>query len=125
VRFVRRMVHDDLHFHAFKIHFEQEKSERDEACLVQLRNKFLDSGQVTPGVVTPLLTSGKNQFHVTVYASKQSIRYLAPKYRLYGHQSPVTVLYLICSCVLIGTCFFEDEAECTVHGSTPYTVKPR
>jgi len=81
--------------------------------------------QVTPGVVTALLTTGKNQFHVTAYASKQSIRYLAPKYRLYGHQSLVTVLYLICSCVLIGICFFEDEEECTVHRSAPYTVKLR
>ena len=81
--------------------------------------------QITPGVVTALLTSGKNYFHVTVYVNKQIVRYLVPKYRIYGLQSPVTELYMIRSCVLIDTCFCDDEAECIVHSAAQCTVKLR
>lgn len=120
-RSVRRILHDDLHYHPYKLAIVQELSERDfnsrrNACVAFLENVPEDA---------IVFFSDEAHFHLSGYVNKQNMRYWADTNPRELHQRPlhspkVTVWCAISSAGIIGPWFFEENEETVTVNSERY-----
>ena len=118
-RSVKRILHDDLHYHPYKLAIVQELSERDfnsrrNACEALLENIPEDA---------IVFFSDEAHFHLTGYVNKQNMRDWADINPREMHQKPlhsskVTVWCAISSAGIVGPWFFEEnDAAVTVNSN--------
>lgn len=120
-RSVRRILHDDLHFHPYKMSIVHELSERDfnsrrNACEVLL--------EVVPEDAI-VFFSDEAHFHLCGSVNKQNMRYWADTNPRELHQRPlhspkVTVWCAISSAGIIGPWFFEENEVAVTVNSDRY-----
>lgn len=120
-RSVRRILHDDLHYHPYKLAIVQELSERNfnsrrNACEALLENVPEDA---------IVFYSDEAHFHVNGYVNKQNMRYWADTNPRALHQMPlhspkVTVWCAISSAGIIGPWFFEENGNTVTVNSDRY-----
>ena len=120
-RSVRRIIHEELHFHPYKMAIVQELSERDftsrtNACEALLE-KVLEDAFV--------FLSDEAHFHLSGYVNKQNMRYWADSNPRHLHQSPlhspkVTVWCATSSVRIVGPWFFEENGVTVTVNSERY-----
>lgn len=108
-RFVRRIMHDDLHFHPYKLATVQELSEHDfnarrNACEAIIEHVPQDAF---------VFYTDEGRFHLTGNFNKQDMRYWAannPQEAFaFLHSPRITVWCAISAVRIIGPCFFEEH----------------
>jgi len=111
-RTVRRILHEDLKFHPFKIQMVQrlphDLNQRSECC-----RKFLQIIERTPQFLDHLIMSDEAHFHLNGYVNKQNFRYWAAENPDMLHQKPlhsekVTVWCGVSAFGVLGAYFFEN-----------------
>lgn len=120
-RSLRRILHNDLHFHPYKLATAQELSERDfdsrrNACVALLENVPEDA---------IVFYSDEAHFHLSGYVNKQNMRYWAANNPRELHQRPlhspkVTVWCAISSVGIVGPWFFEENQLTVTVNSNRY-----
>jgi transposase len=97
-RSVRRMLHEDLHFHPFKIQMVQELIPRDLKQRVQFFRNLLQMIDVNPQFLNHLIVTDEAHFHLNEYVNKQNFRYWAPENPRLLHQAPLLSKKATVSC---------------------------
>lgn len=120
-RTVRRILHQDLHFHPYKIMVVQELSERDRASRIASCHAILEN--VPNNAV--VLSSDEAHFHLSGYVNKQNFRYRAENNPRQLHERPlhsqhVTVWCAVADFGIIGPYFFEEEGRTVTVTSQRY-----
>lgn len=120
-RSVRRILHDDLHFHPYKLVIGQELSERDFNSRRNGCEAFLES--VPDDAI--VFFSDEAHFHLSGCVNKQNMRYWAETNPRQLHQRPlhspkVTVWCAISSVGIIGPWFFEEDERVVTVNSDRY-----
>lgn len=115
-RSVRRILHKDLHFHAYKIQIVHALQEQDHGNRLQFCETLLQLINGNQNLVNNLLMSDEAHFHLSGYVNKQNFRYWSHANPQEIHEKPlhslkVTVWCAISSFAIIGPYFFEDERE--------------
>lgn len=113
-RSVRRILHNDLHYHPYKIQLVHALNNGDHATRLAFSNRMLDMMNDNPDLVNNLWMSDEAHFHLSGFVNKQNFRYWAPENPQRIHEKPlhsvkVTVWCAISSRAILGPYFFEDE----------------
>jgi hypothetical protein len=108
-----QILHEDLHYHSYKIQVAQELSEQDKVSQFKFCNEFLDLVNNNHYTVNTLLMSDEAHFHMSGYVNKQNCHYWAPnnqrelpKHPL--HSVKVRVWYAISSTDITGLLFLRE-----------------
>jgi hypothetical protein len=88
-RTVRRILHEDLKFHPFKIQGVQQLLPRDFKQRSECCRKLLQMIERTPQFLDHLIMSDEAHFHLNGYVNKQNFRYLAAENLHMLHQKPL------------------------------------
>lgn len=120
-RSVRRILHEDLHFHPYKMAIVQELFERDFNCR---RNACEVLLEVVPDDAL-VFFSDEAHFHLCGSVNKQNMRYWADANPRGLHERPlhspkVTVWCAISSVGIIGPWFFEENGVTVTVNSARY-----
>lgn len=112
-RTVRRILHQDLHFHPYKIQMVQALKETDFVSRSRFSLEFLDLINEDEDIVNRLWMSDEAHFHLSGYVNKQNFRFWSDVNPRELHQQPlhskkVTVWCAMSSLGIIGPYFFED-----------------
>lgn len=120
-RSVRRILHDDLHFHPYKLAVVQELTERDfvarqNACEALLENLPDDA---------LVFFSDEAHFHLSGCVNKQNMRYWSANNPRELHEKPlhsarVTVWCALSKVGIIGPYFFEENERAVTVNSERY-----
>jgi hypothetical protein len=107
------MLHEDLHFHQFKIQIVQELIPRDLKQWVQFCRNLLQMVDANPQFFNHLIMTDEAHFHLNGYVNKQNFRYWAPENPCLLHQAPlhsekVTLWCGVSAFGILGPYFFED-----------------
>lgn len=112
-RTVRRILHNDLHHHPYKIQIVQALNEADYATRRRFCEEFLNLVDQDEDIVHNLWMSDEAHFHLSGYVNKQNFRFWSDVNPRQLHQQPlhsakVTVWCAMSSSGIIGPYFFED-----------------
>ena len=116
---VRRILHEDLHFHPYKLAVVQELTERDFVARQNACEMLIDN---LPGDAV-VFFSDEAHFHISGCVNKQNMRYWCGVNPRELHQKPlncerVTVWCAMSVMGIIGPYFFEEnERAVTVNGA--------
>ena len=108
-RTVRRILHNDLHFHPYKIAMVQQVLPRDYAVRVTFCEQMIDMMEDE----TVILMSDEAHFHLDGFVNKQNFRYWSDENPQQLHERPlhsakVTVWCAVSNKCVIGPYFFEE-----------------
>jgi len=125
-RSLRRILHNDLNFHPYKIAIVQELNDRDMA------NRRISSEQLLEmlnydGVINTLLMTDEADFHLSGYVNKQNYRYLTPEnpqdlYQRPLHSERLTAWCRFASFGVLGPYLFEDNEGAAVTVTSQHYV---
>jgi len=113
-RSVRRILHNDLHYHPYKIQIVQALNTRDYGARVRFCQEMLDLIGEDEDLVNNMWMSDEAHFHVSGFVNKQNFRYWSQANPRALHEKPlhspkVTVWCAISASGIIGPYFFENE----------------
>lgn len=113
-RTVRRILHDDLHLHPYKIQIVQALNPRDYPIRIGFCEHMLRLFEDDPLLAHNLWMSDEAHFHLSGYVNKQNFRYWSAVNPQELHERPlhsakVTVWCAVSSNGIIGPYFFEDD----------------
>ena len=115
-RSLRRILHQDLHMHPYKIQIVQALNPNDSVIRRDFCENILQLFEDNPRLIHNLWMSDEAHFHMSGYVNKQNYRYWAEANPHQLHERPlhsakVTVWCAISSKGIIGPYFFEDDNE--------------
>lgn len=127
-RSVRRILHDDLSFHPYKIATVQELQAFDFERRLNFAQTMLRMIDEDPGII--VLSSDEAHFHLNGCVNKQNFRYWAPTNPQELHQQPlhcerVTVWAAVCRSTVLGPYFFEENGQTVTVNSARYVAMIR
>ena len=110
---VRRILHQDLNFHPYKLMIVQELNEQDFGRRITFAETMLQMFEEDPELV--IVTSDEAHFHLNRNVNKQNFRYWSPMNPRQLHEHPlhcgrVTVWAAVAKFGVIGPYFFEGNA---------------
>jgi len=110
-RSVRRILHNDLHYHLYKIQIIQALNTRDYGARVRFCQEMLDL--IDEDLVNSIWMSDEAHFHVSGFVNKQNFRYWSQANPRALHKKPlhsqkVTVWCAMSALGIIGPYFFEN-----------------
>jgi len=114
-RSMRRILHDDLHYHPYKIQNVQALNTHDYGARVRFCQKMLDLIGEDKDLVNNIWMSDGAHFHVSGSVNKQNFCYWSQANPRALHEKPlhsqkVTVWCTMSALGIIEPCFFENEA---------------
>jgi len=114
-RSVRRILHNDLHYHPYKIQIVQALNTCDYGARVGFCQEMLDLISEDEDLVKNIWMSDEAHFHVSGFVNKQNFRYWSQANPRALHEKPlhsqkVTVWCAVSASGIIGPYFFEIEA---------------
>lgn len=120
-RSVRRILHLDLKFHAYKVMIVQQLNERDYVQRRAFAERMME--MLTDEVV--MFMSDEAHFHLNGYVNKQNCRYWSPENPKELHEHPlhcakVTVWCAVSRYCVIGPYFFEENGNTVTVNSERY-----
>jgi len=106
-RSVRKILHNDLHYHLYKIQIVQALNTRDYGARVRFCQEMLDLISEDEDLVKNIWMSDKTHFHVSGFVNKQNFRYWSQANPRAFHEKPlhsqkVTVWCAISALGIIG-----------------------
>lgn len=118
-RSVRRILHEELKLHPYKIQVVQRILDQDKIVRLEFCHRITELITQHPTFINNLLMSDEAHFHISGTVNKQNMRYWAPNNPCELHQRPlhdpkVTVWCAVSATKIIGPYFFENEAGATV-----------
>lgn len=122
-RSVRRILHNDLHYHPYKIQVVHALNVGDHASRLAFCNRILDMMNDNAEFVNNIWMSDEAHFHISGFVNKQNFRYWSRENPQRIHEKPlhsekVTVWCAISSRAVLGPYFFEDQNERAVTVNT-------
>ena len=114
-RSVRRILHNDLHYHPYKIQIVQTLNTRDYGARVCCCQEMLDLIGEDKDLVNNIWVSDDAHFHASVSVKKQNFHYWSQANPRALHEKPlhsqkVTVWCAMSASGIIGPYFFENVA---------------
>jgi len=127
-RSVRRILHNDLHYHPYKIQIFQALNTRDYGARVRFCQEMLDLIGEYEDLVNNMWMSDEAHFHVSGFANKKNFRYWSqanPRalHEKLLHSPKVTVWCAIAASGIIGPYFLENETGNAVTANADRYVK--
>lgn len=118
-RSVRRILHQDLHFHPYKIQVVQELKEPDYNRRVMFCDEILTVKNQVPNLSNLLIMSDEAHFYLSGHVNKHNMRYWSADNPKELHPKPlhspkVTVWCAVSTERIFGPYFFEDNGGNTV-----------
>jgi hypothetical protein len=74
-RSLKRILHEDLRFHLYKINVTRELKAQDKASHMNFCRQFLDLVDNNEGVLDVLIMADEAHFQLSGYVNKQNFRY--------------------------------------------------
>lgn len=120
-RTVRRILHEDLQFHPYKMVMAQELSQQDRQNRLQACENFIENLPEDAHI----FFSDEAHFHISGCVNKQNMRYWSSENPREIHERPlhsdkVTVWCAICAEYIIGPYFFEENNHAVTINSERY-----
>ena len=115
-RTLRRILHDDLNLHPYKIQVVQALNPEDYGIRVGFCEHMLQLLEDDPQLIHNLWMIDEAHFHLSGYVNKQNFRYWAAANPHQLHERPlhsakITVWCVISSSGIIGPYFVEDDND--------------
>ena len=88
-RSVRRILHNDLHYHPYKIQIVQALNTRDYGARVRFCQEMLDLIGEDEDLVNNIWMSDEAHFHVSGFVNKQNVRYWSQANPRALHEKPL------------------------------------
>jgi len=88
-RSVRRILHNDLHYHPYKIQIVQALNTRDYGTRVRFCQEMLDLIGEVEDLVNNIWVSNEAHFHVSGFVNKQNFRYWSQANPRALHEKPL------------------------------------
>lgn len=124
-RTFRRIVHNDLNFHPYKIQIVHHITHADTNARLDFCRQFITVLNENPNVLSKLIMSDEAHFHLSGYVNKQNFRYWSAEQPMQMHEQPlhsqkVTVWCGVSSFGIIGPYFFEEDSKTVTINSNRY-----
>ena len=125
---VRRILHQDLNFHPYKLMLVQKLNQQDFGRRTTFAETMLQMFEEDPELV--ILTSDEAHFHLNGSVNKQNFRYWSTINPRQVHEHPlhcdrVTVWAAVAKFGVIGPYFFEENGRSVTVNSARYVVMIR
>lgn len=115
-RSVRRILHNDLNHHPYKIQLVHAMNNADHVSRLAFCNQLLAMMNDNAELINNLWMSDEAHFHLSGFVNKQNFRYWSSENPQRIHEKPlhslkVTVWCAMSSRAILGPYFFEDDNE--------------
>ena len=125
---VRRILHQDLNFHPYKLMIVQELNQQDFGRRITFAETMLQMFEEDPELV--IVTSDEAHFHLNGNVNKQNFRYWSPMnprqlHERTVHCDRVTVSAAVAKLGVIGPYFFEENGRSVTVNSARYVAMIR
>ena len=112
---MRRILHNDLHYHPYKLQIVEALNTRDYGARVRSGQEMLDLTGEDEDLVNNVWMSDEAHFHLSGFVNKQNFRYWSQANPRALHEKPlhsqkVTVWWAMSASGIIGPYSFENEA---------------
>lgn len=124
-RTLRRILHNDLNFHPYKIQIVHQLSPQDAPNRLTFCREFVRLLNEGANVINNLIMSDEAHFHLSGYVNKQNFRYWCAEQPMQLHEQPlhaekVTVWCGVATFGIIGPYFFQENNRTVTVNSERY-----